>query len=349
MRMAPRSTSWDWFSRLTDAVPGSPETPSISFRTHFWGATNVHPLLSDPPRTTDYAHQRGYFTGFTMYRVQVAWGRWRLTYGWELAEQYEGNNGGVRLYLEANQETLLPTTSYPVNVRLNRSAVSRLAVDYTGQTDWGEWQIAYSVGLQGAFLRRAQQGILNGAKSGDQFTGALLLFTTRDVPPDQREGYHWGLDASVVVHAKTGWAFGVAVESLLGYSRIGQVQRIEANVAVNQFEPDSEGFLRGAPFLEGTTRPVPLSRSTEPYYHLGFVAPIDGKLRSAFLVERLDRWRWGVGLTEAQHWWAIAWLKPPALQLGYRWSHGWLALGIDHNNPQKAQFLMVEVGFGFPL
>ncbi|MFQ3610632.1 MAG: hypothetical protein SNJ72_03960 [Fimbriimonadales bacterium] len=336
--LAPRYTSTDWFTLLTRSTIGSALSLSVE------GATNVHPLLADPPKTTQYTQHEGYFTGFTAYRGRVRWGDWHLTYGWELAEAYEGNNGAVRLYLEANQDQLDPSTGYPVSATLNRSAVSRFALDYRGQTAQNAWHVVYSVGIQGAFLRRVQQGTLVGTKSGDQFVGRLTLESTRDVPPNQRGGFHLGLDVMLVAHSDSGWSVGIAVENLWGFSSVRRVQRIEAQVSANRFEPDSEGFLRGAPLLEGTTRSKRLSRVAEPYLHMGVVAPVGRALRSTLIAEHIERWRWGVGLTELRNWWAIVWVEPSALQIGYR-QPGWqLTLGLDHPNPQQAKVLTVELG-----
>ncbi len=344
--IAPRRTSAGWIEVLTRQHEPPPTSTETTTRFCLMGATNVHPLLSNPPTTTDFPNQSGYFVGITRYFVQTDWGNWRLSYGWELAEHYEGNSGAVRLYLEANQGGLTSTTVYPVRATLNRSAISRLALDYTERISLGTVQIVYSVGLQGALLQRVQQGTLIGQKQGDQFTGQLQFASTRDIPPAQREGYHIGLDATLIVHTAEGWTLGIAVENLVGASQVRRIQHIDAEIAVNQFEPDSEGFLRGVPLLEGAVSTRRLQRTPEPYLHFGLIAPSDHSTRPALISERIDRWRWGFALVDTSGWWTIVWANQPALQIGYHQSNWQFTLGLDHYNPNKARFLAVEMGIG---
>ncbi len=340
--MAPRKTTTEWLTILT-----SPQSHSPSFQLQFvgHGATNVHPLFGDPPEKLEQPPFRGFFVQWTAYRGAVSHGKWRLSYSWERAQYYEGDEGAVHLYLEVNQKRLRTDTSYPVSAILNRSLISRWAIDYTQSYQMPALIAVVSVGLQGALVQSAQQGTLVGTKNGDQFRGFLTLETTRGIPASERDGFHFGIDTQLVVHTPSGWAFGLGVENLWGKTALRSVQYIEALVSVNEFELDSEGFLRSVPFLEGRVRNTRFTRKARPILHLGVAYQPTESLHVALLTERTDRWRWAVGITERSGWQIILWHNPSALQVGYWSPRGHFALGLDQARPHKARFLTLELGF----
>ncbi len=343
--VAPHRTPSEWLSLLTQESPPPSQNTKVATRLVGFGDTNVQPLLQKKPIPTDSAPSHGYFGGYRVYQVSLTRAHWRLIYSWELADLYEGNQGAVRLYQEASQNTLNPDTRYPVHATLNRSALSRWAVEYLGSYRGKGLTCLYTIGVWGAFVRRVQQGTLQGEKEGDQFEGSLLLNTTRGVPPSHIEGYAFGVDVELLVYWEGGWSAGIHLANLWNTARVNWMQTIIADVAVNQLRPDAEGFLRGVPLLSGRTERNRLTRSIEPSLQIGIVSPASSGLRLALLGERFYRWRWGAGaIHPASRSWAILWDKPLALQVGYQHAPWSVSLCFDRVPFNRARLLGAEVG-----
>ncbi len=343
--VAPHQTPSEWLNLLTQEVHKPSPRARVSTHLVMFGDTNVQPLLQKKSSAQNSSASQGYFGGYRAYRVSLTRANWRLSYSWELADLYEGNQGAVRLYKEASQNALNPDTHYPVHATLNRSALSRWAIEYLGSYQQKGLTCFYTIELWGAFVRRAQQGTLQGEKNGDQFQGELTLNTTRGVPPSHVEGYAFGLDVGILAYWETGWSAGIHVANLWGIARINWVQTIRAEVMVNQLRPDAEGFLRGVPLLSGRIERNQLACSIDPSLQIGLAYQPSPEVHLALLGEHLHRWRWGVSAVHhPTGGWITLWSEPIALQIGYQRSPWKFSLCFDRLPFSRARLLGAEVG-----
>lgn len=327
------------------------ETPPrfVETRALYTADTNVRPLLRKI-QGTEFESAQGYLTGASVYETRLRWERWELRHAYGQADLFEGNTGAARMFLESEQKRLRPDTSYAVNATLNRSAVQCWTLTYHGEAQTPNAQLRYQVRLSYLNLKRVQLGWLQGQKTGDSFTGALTLLTTRGVPAPRigGEGYTLGIGASVEIE---GWSASLFVDNLWSQLRVRTLQRIDATVRVNQLTPDADGFLRAPPLLEGRVSETTLRRAARPRTELaiwrretarcyGLIAPQDGQWRIALA----GGWEARGGTL-----WIAYWQPHPMLWLGYETSRWRITLGADALQRNAARRLYAELSWRTPL
>jgi hypothetical protein len=306
--------------------------------------TNVQPLLTDRP--PPFHAPRAYLHSFRSFQLSVGMKRWLLSYSYGESDLYEGNGGAAQLYQEAKQGALDVGTTYPVRATLNRSAVNAFSVAYRWETPATVWTLA----AHWLLLRRVQLGQLMGQKQADQFTGNLVLDTTRGIDPEAVDGWGVALDAALLWHPTPQWSVGIKIENLFSYLHLGAVQHIQARVNLNRPEPDPDGFLHLPPVLEGRTETRSLTTHAALSYQ-GMLAYRQASSCYAVVYVRDFRWRIGLAFAKADRleWWWMVWLERPEWRLGVRSARWELSLGFDHPNWSLAKRLSARINWSLPL
>lgn len=327
------------------------ETPPrfVEARALYAADTNVRPLLRKM-QGTEFESARSYLTGASVYEVRLRWECWELRHAYGQADWFEGNTGAARLFLESEQERLRPDTSYAVSAMLNRSAVQRWTLTYHGTAQTPNAQLRYQVGLSYLNLQRVQMGWLQGQKTGDSFTGALTLLTTRGVPAPHIGGEGYTLSIGVSVEIK-GWAASVFVDNLWNQLRVRTLQQIDAIVRVNQLTPDADGFLRAPPLLEGRVSETTLRRAARPRTELALWR---GETARRYGLIAHHDYQWRIALaggweTRGGMLWIAYWQPYPMLWLGYETPRWRITLGADALQRDAARRLCAELSLRTPL
>jgi hypothetical protein len=327
---------------LTDFAPPK---RFLELRLCAFADTNVRPL-QERGVVADFSGGRAYFRNASLSEARLRLNRWELRLAYGQADDYTGNTGAARLFLEAEQQQLLPDTEYPVAATLNRSAVRSWTVAYHGAWNSHNSKVRYTIGLSYLNLQRVQLGWLQGQKQGDTLEGDLTLLTTRGVPPSEIGGEGYALSAGVALESGD-WTLGVSVQNLWSHLRVRQLQRIEADVRVNRLVPDADGFLRAPPALEGRVEKLAIQRAARPHTEIALWRM--GKTTDVGLLAFYEsEWRTGLAFGWRGHRsmvWAAYWQPYPVLWLGYEQAHWHITLGADFWNGSTLRRFYVELGW----
>lgn len=229
--------------------------PQATTRTQWQGSqyfsarTNVHPLLEKKPQNRVAPNSGGYYYASTVTELRVRWRGWRVGYALAIADLYEGNQGATTLYLASFDPTNLPQQPLLAEAKLNRCHINRWSVEHTIPLAKDTGEIRWAVSLYE--VRRIQMGSLIGEWRDEAFTGKLELRTTRGLTSSEIRRWGWTMHLAGVLYLSPRWRIGFWGENLLGWLPNQRLQYIRANVSVNTIVPDSEGFLRAPPLLEG--------------------------------------------------------------------------------------------------
>ncbi|MCX7993370.1 MAG: hypothetical protein N2651_06845 [Fimbriimonadales bacterium] len=322
----------------------------LELRFHLSAATNVRPLLQEH-RSSDFDGVRAFLEGMSVYEARLRLAQWELGFAYGQADDYDGNSGAARLFLEAEQGQLRPDTSYPVSATLNRTAAHWWTLAYHGNWETSSVKGRYSLGLSYLSLQRVQQGWLEGQKRGDSFEGELTLLTTRGVPAPAIGGTGYSLSVGVALEWE-GWSAVLSVQNLWSQLRVRQAQAIEAAVRVNRPVPDADGFLRAPPVLEGQVRSVRLWRVARPCAEIGLWRRT-GSTKWGLIARHDDDWhaalafRRRVGRDAAL--WTAFWQPYPMLSLGYEQPNWRIVLGTDAWNRSALKRFHLELSWTIAL
>lgn len=312
------------FSRILDTLlsPAADQPLTLESYVDVRGENSLIPL--------DWARQRRlplvvyhgtdpYFSDYQTWEVALERGKWRLSWASVNTDLYEGNPSGAQLYLDA-QHNQIPTTgaSHPL-VTMNRTSYQRISVGY--ETPLSMRLGVARIGLAGNLLLfdRVQYGNISGDMVNGQFTGHLSLLTTRGLPNSQTYSPGASIDTWITVPLVKRWNLGIRIENLLGIVQIRKMQDIEADVATNTVIPDENGFLHGAPLINGKVTHRSVQANLSRRWWAGLTRPLGAY--NILITAQNDRyWRGGTGISgiikRSGRWWTLFQTDPFEWQSG---------------------------------
>ena len=253
-----------------------------------------------PAPALRFTDSSGYEASQQYQRIALAQGNWVVSYDHGLAELYRSNREGAQLYLDSLAKKIDPQAIYTPFVSLNRTGADRWHAAWTAALPVLRRGAVLRVGLSYLRLNRGQLGVLQGSTISGQFHGTIALMTTLDVPPDEQDGQAAGLDAALRFPLSPRCAVSLTAENIL--SRVWQrhVQNIAADVTTNTLQPDSNGFLQGAPLLSGRVTQQSLQTAMRPRLDFGLTYRERTRDWLLLLANDFD-WRVSAGVRFALH------------------------------------------------
>lgn len=351
--IAPNDTESDRIRRLL--TPFSPRPLTLEMRAAGRGDTSVLALSEGDRRRAprrSFHGEDAYFAAFRSSDLAFARGAWELRYAWSLADLYRGNRDAGQLYLDSLSDAFDPQSLRSLQATMNRSSLARWQAAYTAPIKMTGGQ--GSVRIAGNYLRlqRAQFGSLSGSAVGEQFTGALTIQSTRDLPPSETRSHGFSLDLSVNLALSEQWRIGFACENLFSRVWLRTLQQIEADVKTSAIQADPDGFLSGAPLLSGRISRRSLQSELRRRLECGFAYRQDRRDWLLFVRSDFD-WRAAVGASErvgrSGRWWALLWLDPFEWQAGYDAGTWRIQFGMSALDPERARRAAISLAWVIPL
>lgn len=343
--LPPLWTETQWVQHLNSPQMTRAEQLEVGHYLH--ARTNVRPLLESGSVEQPSAGKRGYYRLASQGELRLRLSRWQVSYAFGVADQFEGDQGAVLLYLGSMKLTEFPSEDVDVFATLNRSAVNRWTVEHLVRLEnrYGESWLLLAGSLY--LTRRVQQGTLTGKWQSMQFDGNLHLDTTRGLPPSDTRSVGLGLHLALSLPLSESWRVGFWGENLLGHIQQRRLQRITARVQANTIVPDADGFLHAAPLLSGRIDYLSEGLALQRRLTLG-LAYRQGRGAWLLFASRDTDEEFSIGYASPQYWFLLS-LPRGEWQAAYRAERWELALGLSAWNPSQAKCATLHLRWSAPL